>query len=298
MRRALPAFALLGATCAAAQTVNPSRSFPLGDGDVWLYRYDRSTTPAVGAPVETVLGLAEMRVDGDTLIEGGVWKRLRLRQFTLAGVETARNTSAAQYDLPSSWVYIRRQAATSNNVTGTPGSLLGQRLVAVDSPQDLLIGGTVHRVRGTYQSSHMLWSDGLDRPTGECNWTYIAGEVGMTGYDCTSRAGLPYIYEQSRLVYARVGGRVYGVNLVAGEAGPEPSAPRALRAYPVPARHTVTVEADEATTVDVFDALGRRVATGEVAPRRPLRLDVSAWPAGVYVARDAAGRSARLVVAR
>ena len=60
----------------------------------------------------------------------------------------------------------------------------------------------------------------------------------------------------------------------------------------------MTVEAAERGPVEVFDLLGRRVATGEAAPGAPLRLDVRAWPAGVYVVRGAAAQAARFVVAR
>lgn len=297
MRRAVLAFALLIATCATAQTVDPLRYFPLGDGDVWLYQYDRQIIPAIGAPAETVRGLAEMRVDGDTLIENRVWKRLRLRRFTLAGVQIARGTSAAEYDLPNDWVAMRWQAVNSNPVAGTPAVLYGLRLWNVHSPRDITIGGLVYRIAGMYRTSDLGWSDGTGRGAG-CSWTDMVADVGMLSYNCGYGFSAPYISEYSRLVYASVGGRVYGVNVVADEAGPEPSVPSRLRAYPVPARRTVTVEAAEATRVDVFDSLGRRVATGEASPGRPLRLGVSGWPVGVYVARDAAGRSVRLVVAR
>ena len=298
MKQAVLVLFLLGATCATAQTGYAARYFPFDDGNVWLYQFQRQAGPTFEAPTDTVRGLAEMRVDGDTLIEGRVWKRLRLRQFTLAGVQTAQVTSAAEIDAQYGWVSMRYQIARFSPVTGTPASLYGLSLLVGVTPSDINIGGLVYRVAGTSRSSGLFWYDGLDRGDGECSWTYVAADIGMTSYDCFSRSGAPYISVSSRLVYARVGERVYGVNVVAGETGPAPSAPSGLRAYPVPARQSVTVEADEATTIGVFDALGRRVATGEAAPGRPLRLGVSAWPAGVYIARDAAGRSARLVVAR
>ena len=94
---------------------------------------------------------------------------------------------------------------------------------------------------------------------------------------------------------------MYGANPVAGGEVPAGQEVRALRVYPVPAGRSATVEADEASAVEVVDALGRVVASGEAAPGRPLRLDVSAWPAGVYVARSvgtSGPRASRLVVAR
>ena len=73
----------------------------------------------------------------------------------------------------------------------------------------------------------------------------------------------------------------------------EPASALRLRAFPNPARRAVTIEATVPmaghATVEVFDTLGRRIATlhdGPVAAgTHPLALDAAALPAGVYVAR-------------
>ncbi len=105
------------------------------------------------------------------------------------------------------------------------------------------------------------------------------------------------------------------VNPVAIESGPGDvpgtAAPSALAvaAWPNPAAGrvslSVAVPAGGDVRVDVFDALGRRVARVHDGPlaagTHPFALDASALPAGVYVVRLLAGseaRSQRLVVVR
>jgi hypothetical protein len=81
----------------------------------------------------------------------------------------------------------------------------------------------------------------------------------------------------------------------------------ALTLGPNPARTTATAwfDADGGpATVEVFDALGRRVATafeGEASGRVSVSLPVAGLPPGVYLVRVTVGRrveSARLVIAR
>ena len=93
---------------------------------------------------------------------------------------------------------------------------------------------------------------------------------------------------------------------VAAEAGP---AAEALRLWPNPARDAVSLRATLAASgparVEVWDALGRRVASVDLGdrPAGPLdvRLDVSALAAGAYAAvvvSETGRPTARLVVAR
>ena len=87
--------------------------------------------------------------------------------------------------------------------------------------------------------------------------------------------------------------RLDTAGIVTVEGGPEVEA-STLSVSPNPARDrsVVTLHAPEGTseaTVEVFDATGRRMAVARAgpAPSGPLtaRLDVAAWPAGVYLVR-------------
>ena len=102
------------------------------------------------------------------------------------------------------------------------------------------------------------------------------------------------------LQYALVDGETFGTQATESESTPTAPISPALRAYPSPTAAAVTLNgADGAVTV--FDLLGRRVTAVEATPGHPVRLDVSAWPAGLYVARvlTADGpQTARFVVAR
>ena len=136
---------------------------------------------------------------------------------------------------------------------------------------------------------------------------YAAG-IGYVGYECGAAA--PFVYD--RLIYARVrqpDGSILELgrpHAVAVADAPEPGR-LALTVGPSPTAGPVTlrlaVPADGPVRWEAFDALGRRVwqraetlAAGDAV--RPL--DVSGWPAGLYVVRatTASGAVAATVVRR
>lgn len=93
----------------------------------------------------------------------------------------------------------------------------------------------------------------------------------------------------------------YGASAVAGEAVPVPGVALRLSAAPNPTAGTVRIEAVGAVgtlTVDVFDALGRRVDSGTVQAGSAFTFEPPA--AGIYVVRamDAAGQVATQRVVR
>ncbi|MEM1118272.1 MAG: T9SS type A sorting domain-containing protein [Bacteroidota bacterium] len=105
------------------------------------------------------------------------------------------------------------------------------------------------------------------------------------------------------LEYARIGGRLYGTSPVpvAAEQRPTPAPLLRLRVYPNPARRDVLIETGQPVVVSIYDALGRRVAVGPATPSVPLRLDVSTWSPGLYIARasgPSGTASVQVVVAR
>ena len=97
-----------------------------------------------------------------------------------------------------------------------------------------------------------------------------------------------------------------GARSVPSEPGPVGSAFGIDAVYPNPAagRATVAFSAGGAARLDVFDALGRRVATLHDGPAQPgltATLDTASLPAGVYVLRlrgEGGAAARRIVVAR
>jgi ELWxxDGT repeat protein len=84
---------------------------------------------------------------------------------------------------------------------------------------------------------------------------------------------------------------VLTVSTPTGEQHPSVLTPT-LSVYPNPAKGQVTVDAPEDAKLEVFDLLGRHVATWNGAPGGgDAVLDVSAWPVGVYAVRISMDRA-------
>ncbi|HEX7070886.1 MAG TPA: T9SS type A sorting domain-containing protein, partial [Rhodothermales bacterium] len=92
------------------------------------------------------------------------------------------------------------------------------------------------------------------------------------------------------LVYARVGGGVFGTSIVGIDpAIPEPDKPLIVAVYPNPARDVVHIEPATLgfpTLLEVFDLTGRRVEQRHLPPFPSHQsIAVSRWPAGWYLLR-------------
>jgi hypothetical protein len=141
---------------------------------------------------------------------------------------------------------------------------------------------------------------------------------GINGGYYVLAAGLGEVLRQpkfdppDRLVYARVAGVEYGAPRFPVAVEPVPERPEAfaveVRPNPVrdgPTRVTLALDRAGDVALDVFDALGHRVA-GRAAGRRgagahALPLDVAGLAPGVYVVRAVAtdaGGAARVVTRR
>ena len=286
--RVLLLLACLTSAAASAQT-DPLQFRPLAVGDTWVFNaYWGSPDPFVSWTPQSV---SQYRVTGDTLVAGTAYKVIELAGVE-AGVATPLCSAGVAYDAAGAPTLVR--------LTGSPTALqcvrpfafaLTPQSVTTHTPGTYLVGSTpttFATVRQTRETGQTTAGAPFERDV------YFAAGVGVIAFGQVEAVGTNAVAFSQRLAYARVGGTEYGANPVAGETAPATAA--TLRAYPNPARAALTVEADGA--VRVFDALGRLVVQGSAAPGRPLRLDVSAWPAGLYVARTDAGQAVRLVVAR
>lgn len=286
MRASLLALSLLSLSAASAQT-SPYR--PLTVGNTWTYAV---TSASSASPVPTLNGYLRVVASRDTVVGGRGARVMSCERVSLNGTPGLQGMAVA-FLMPGATIRLSGVSECSRVYDG-PGPYPPAR---ISNPLD--IGGTLYPMASVLGASYPVGPGGSH---GQSDYSFDYGDpVGMARFAIytTFLSGGNNGWTESTwtLRYAVVDGQTYGANPVAGEAEPD-AATGGIRVYPVPSRSAVTVEVAEAASVEVLDALGRRVATGEAAAGRPLRLDVSAWPAGVYVARTDAGESVRIVVAR
>ena len=283
--RALLLLACLASAAAAAQS-DPYR--PLAVGNTWTF----TRTAQSGSNAPQPLTSLRVRSVRDTVVSSRAAVVLECQRFSAEGTAGARGTAVA-FRSPGASIRLTGNVTCERMYDGpTPSTFPGQ--VRVSNP--LAVGGTAYPVASVAGSAYPVGPGGT-HGSSDYRFDYAdpIGQVRFELYSQSSSGGTTTTSSEVwTLAYAVVSGETYGANPVAGE--PAPAAAATFRAYPNPARAALTVDADGA--VRVFDALGRLVAQGDAAPTRPLRLDVSAWPAGVYVARTDAGQAVRLVVAR
>lgn len=315
MLRALPLFLLLSGAALAQDPIDPARHFPLGPDDRWVYAYERIVRPAAGEPGDTLSRHAEQAVVGDTTIDGDVWTLVRVRQFDRdgtmldEGVVPMRITDAPPFDAQTHTL-AHYPEIVEEPVSGTGAAAYFVRLLSTtNGPATVHIGGMPYPVAGTYGRADGCFSDGLGEIVCGCNQHTVAADIGLLTYDCSSYPSqTPHVSEETTLVYAEVGGAVYGLNPVATE--PEAATPSVLTvapAFPNPFRATATfalaLPEPAAVRLTVFDVLGRRVHAADLGPHpagvSAVRLDGSAWPPGAYVVHvEAGGRTATQRVVR
>lgn len=280
-------------TSAAAQSV---QFRPLAVGDTWTYaarRVSSSTSSPCTLPT-AVTDYVRADVLRDTTLNGVEARVVGCTQTALNG--TALSTGRLAVPLTFGSV-VALSGSTSCEPVFTPGPSTSLTSTVVQIGERPYTMGAV--AIDNFGGGSCGFSGGHERTFGDLVGKVVDREYRRQGCGNTMSTCSDVRYD---LAYAVVGGTAYGTRPVAGEEVPAGAALGGLRAYPVPAGLTVTVETVEAAAVEVVDALGRRVASGEASPGRPLLLDVSAWAPGVYVARaTAAGgtaRTARIVVSR
>lgn len=281
----------MSATAAGAQS-DPYRPFAIGDE--WVFQtYFGTDSPFVSWPAT---GYSRYVVTRDTLADGVTYRVVDLSSIGRLGEVTPVCSAGVAYAADGTASVLRiTGSATAAQCAANFTYPLSPPVVRTVSPGTYLVGDvptTFATVRETEEAGATASGEQFYRSV----W-YAAG-VGLIAAGQRETYRTNTIGFSKRLSYASVGGQVYGANPVAGEAPPPSAAAPRLRAYPSPATAFVTIASAERGAVDVFDALGRRVAAGEAAPGAPLRLNVSAWPPGVYVVRSDGAQTARFVVVR
>lgn len=277
LRPLLPLPLLFSVALPAAAQYHPF--LPLHVGNEWVYeeKFEGETT-----------GFSTLTVTGAPL-QGA--RELRCERLSADGGLLAETNVAVS--LPGFDVASPMYPAGCVGAVFGPGVTRADALIDVVYDEDVSVGAAAAVVDSThhYADHWFMGSHG----SGSISWEYASG-IGMYAHSRTNCAdSCTTVY--TRLVYARIDGVEYGARSVGVEEGP---AAVSFRLYPSPAATHVTVEAPT-STLSVFDLLGRRVAEVEAVAGQPVRLDVSSWPAGLYVARTVDGdemQTARFVVAR
>lgn len=278
---------LLLAALAAAPALAQSVTYrPLDIGNEWTYL--RSTNASGSCSADTPRAYVQARVLRDTTVDGAAARVIGCDTYALDGAFSQSATIAAPVAFGT--------ATTVVGSDNTCRTLFGgsSPVTTTNIPNPVPIGGIEYTMGSVAYRPFPF-------PRGATVHSY-GDRVGLTSYTSSDSGspGNPGSCTNSRiaLVHAVIGGEMFGVQPVSGETDAPAAEARTLRAFPSPAASVVNLASDVRASVEVYNAIGQRVAQIEVVPGASARLDVSAWPAGVYVARSAEARTVRFVVAR
>ena len=296
---------LLSASAATAQTPVPDttaawRYLPLVPGNVWEYTHWYETCPMFPICDTHVTGYEQRRVVGDSLVDGQTYAVLWTVWRSPNGGTSAGHMDLVRFDTLAAHGVLRQPGGTE---VYWPSPAMPCPLGApFDDAVACEDGGDAHVIRGAFMASEggqpvEVAVKGFVRGgSGSAEFGRAFGLI-SEGFGDIGGGGL-------YLTYARVGPLSYGTSIVAGEGGAPPVA-LALRIEPNPVRERATLRLltpmTDAVRVEVYDALGRRVAAADLGARAPgehaLALDVSGWAQGLYVVR-AATAGGRVATAR
>ena len=265
---------------AAAQGIPPERLFPLAIDNRWQYEVEISRK---GVPFDRYY--RDIEVVGDTVIGGTAWTLLRERQIDSTFTVVAEGRIAARVVVDSVAVAPLACFWCGNGVSAP----LPESLKAIP----IVIGGITYYPEGVGLS----FRDGPVGPGWVKEYWRHATDIGLYSYLRSSDSmGSPHTESLHTLVYAVVGGAIYGDIPVASTPDPDDSGPTLLvRPNPTRGRTALDLELTAAADVriEAFDALGRRIALKHSGPlgagAHVIPLDLSGWSSGVYVLRVEAG---------
>ena len=295
--------ALVLASGSALAQVPLARYQPLSVGDFHAYGYYVAETwTSTACPAQQLRSYETTRVVADTLVDGQAG-------FVVTCMTTTANMGTTRINRYAVRVSANGALTVATVRNGGGCALLGTFVPAfsgtmVTEPGSVTVGGMSYAVPGVRQDRFS--GSGSGQTVGGTDQV-LAADLGLVSDLNYQSRGLPPQYcrqYRRELVAASVSGRQYGA-IVAGEAEPTASVRLSVSAVPNPSAGAVTLqlaaaEAVEAS-VDVFDALGRRVggAASAVWPAgtSEVRVDGTAWAPGVYVVR-VTGRDGQTATAR
>lgn len=270
-------------TDSVAASLDWKRFYPLAEGNLWEYEV---TNRALAAK----MGYYQDRVGADTLVGDTLYHRLERVRYDPEMEETGRETVLLRRD--SAGVVHQRVAGTERRWHFAPEPDADS--LRVEGEAGIDVGAR------SYVAAHVLHVEDYGLGYSDQYARTFAEDLGFVhGYDpCSLTCGGQPIPDY-RLVYAEVGGTVYGESVVATATEPDVPAPArsTLAVYPNPSDGPVTVSlwlsAPCEVTIRLFDVAGREVrayAWGyRTAGLHREAVDLGGLAAGLYLARlDAA----------
>lgn len=263
---------------------DPTVYYPMNVGDtrVFEYRGYRNYT--------NVRRYIKATVVGDTTLEDIPYRLARVETINPATGEILGNSRCAARLSPATGRMVVVAVDGSESECGVlAGSFVegwDLRRYAPIRPREVEIGSVEYSLNTVIISRNdptLGWSTSFGQDVGPLAWSYYS-RMGSGG---------GHVSNSYTLLFARVGGEVYGSSPVASEAGAGEQVGLALNAYPNPFRTSITCVLTlprlEPATIEVFDVLGRR-AHHEDLSAQPVgesqrRLDLTGLPAGLYVVR-------------
>lgn len=257
MRPLLLASVFLLATPAAAQDPQPWAYYPLGVGDVWEY-----TAPENGE-------VLRVHIARDTTINGRSYVIQERSRFDANGdpVPGSFRFYRLRYDTLSTYVV---EPYTDGSGTEVP-YLYAPCPFGAEGGDEVLCGTTGFQANVVEFTGTLTISDTALTGVRFKRYDTVASlttyAAGFGEAEKWEKDTPPYSY----LTFARISGIEYGTERfpVAMEPMPDPLSMGELRAWPNPFHDRLTVAAvgvEPSASVEVFDALGRRVAGGAFGP--------------------------------
>ena len=256
-----------------SDTTEAWRYYPIEIGNVW--EYERLTWG-------TYWEFSRRSVVGDTLIDGTRYFHFLSEYFDENGELSSTATNHWRFDTLAAMV-VSSEGDPIGGTWGCPFTASGPQSycdgswVIIESSAQATVTIGASTVQTSTKSFHCC--DGAHYP----GTVYYATDIGR--YRDT------YVYGTTTLKYARVGGMEYGEPIAVSSEPASPHPVFGLSVYPNPTRGAatlvLTVPVPQAVTIEVFDALGRRVHAEEraLSGTSRLRLDGARWAPGVYVVR-------------
>ncbi len=294
---------LLGASFIARSAASQASPFyPLSEGNRWIYRYYHDACNSQPPNCNGDGAFVGHEVVGEVVVEEALRARVRVRVYDQPGQEP---TCTADYGV---WFDEAAQQVRAVPIDGACSLAFGgaeMRSLAGWEPaaMQVRIGGVQYDV---------VAISGYDEDD-YSGYTFTFGsEIGFVeGVESYHIGGSGrYDYYSYRLLYAEVGGEVFGDPL-AVDSEDDPSTAGALSIgppYPNPVLSvtmvTLSAPASAPVSLEIFDVLGHRVFRRDlgVLPDRTLQypLDLTSLPAGFYVIRatTASGETATRRIVR
>ena len=269
--------------------------YPLQVGNEWEYVTDNFPMPEVHYD--------RLHIVGDTLIKGVAYYIQRSRRYNANVEPTGEATSTyLRYDTTLKTIVVRPRNA--QDAWGEETAYLVECELDVAFNQEYVCySGLLLHISGEYCGEgwcNRFAGDSIDvAATKHFNF----GGPGITLVHGIGEIGGQFegSYAGRYLIYARIDEVVYGKSEVRTSSEEETSAPMSATladVYPVPFSDVLYAEihtpAGQPTTVEVFDAIGRRMWTERIAGQgqvQRVRISQEDWGAGVYIVRVRGAKS-------